>query len=338
MGVQKDLERTADNGSQWTQISIYGDEIDNPGIYTDDEVASTDYVHDHTTDEGSSQWNHQILTGLKLKFYDALNRVLSLFGTDNVSGAEGSDAEEGEEEEEEIVDLTEGLPTHIDDPANDGDKPDADYYNNFWVLFQKFLEDDYLGTAPDLFAPYATFINDSATYLARTGDMLTKEQYNLWNEQSKYLQHIICKNLTSYINGGFINGNYSDDGCSNGTKSNGKKSNTYNSYISNTNGTNTNGIEDCYKGQYHISWANSNGQRTNGLKENTKKQYDYNAYGSKGNSTHYEGVEDDGLCGAQGPRYVNILCQKRTCAQTCTTYATSGENYSIEEVEQFLNS
>ena len=337
MGIQKNLDRTADNGTQWTQISIYGDEIDNPGIYTDDNVASTDYLNDHTTDTGSSQWDNQILTGLKLRFYDALNRILKIFGTEITNGS-SSVGDGDEEEEEEEIDLTEAIPTHIDDPANDGDIPDADYYNNFWALFQKFLEDDYLGTVPDLFEPYATFVNDSATYFAGIGAKLTKEQYSLWNEQSKYLQHIICKNLTSYVNGGFINGNYSDDGCSNGLKSNGKKSNGYNSYINNTNGNYTNGISDCYKGNYHISWNNSNGSLTNGLKENLKKSNDSHSNGTKVNSTCYEGVEDDGHCGAQGPRYINVLCQKRTCAQTCTTYATSGVNYSIEEVEQFLNS
>ena len=206
-------------------------------------------------------------------------------------------------------------------------------YHNYWDVFEEFKREDYLSTAPSImYDPYAIF-SSSAVYSGSEGDSMTEAQYNLWNNQHKLLQHIVCRNLKSYVNGGYVNGNYSKDNCSNGKYSNGNQSNGSDSHGSKSNGSKSNGVVDYYKGQYHTSSYQSNGTNTHGSNSNGSKSNGKNSLGSKENSTNTQGTPV-GTCGAQGDRIPDILCKNRTMT-TCSH--STVPNYSETEVTAFKN-
>ena len=336
MGVNKITSVTASTGN-YELISLYGDEIQHslPDNYTDDSVTSTDYAHDHHPKSGSSEWRNQITTGLKNKYYYVMNKILSVFSEPKTENKE-IDPETGE------INITysgNDLPTSLTEPSDNANVFDQQY-NNYWSVFEQFKEDNYLGSVPDLYAPYATFKENQETYLAGSGNDIINSQYTLWNNQHKLLQHIVCKNLMSYANGGYLNGNYTKERCSYGDKTNGTKGNGTKSNGSQSNGTKGNGGNNktISSGQ---GWVYQDAQYLNGSHSHGTNSKNSHSNGDKTNGLHNNihviEVAELGTCGAQGARTVNILCQKKSCSQTCPNTGNNYKNYDEVEILAFIS-
>lgn len=340
---------------------------------------------DLTNKSSSTKWTHEKVATKGYPFFRVLQKIIEKFRVpdgwqeveEEVLNEAGTDFE--------IITVNQlvkgnGFPETVVSPSSQ--KPiEIEDVQKYWDYIKLFNNDEYLSTiTPQLVSPAEIWRNSQALnskfsmnpHFAVSEDNkkldnligqvlqtvnhsntanymlndVTDIIYPMMNTEHRLLQHIVCKNMTSYANSGYINGDYTNDNCSRGSNSKGKNANSHHSDGSKGNGTNKNGVTSYYQGNYQTSSWKSNGEKSNGSNSRGMKSNGTKSNGTFTNSTYTKGTVQAGTtCGAQGPRYINLLCQKKSCSQACpftcpnntTTTIGLSRMYDETDVTQFLS-